>query len=46
MRALWARGEAYKARFAADGATYIPSFGPTAPRNFPVHFALERRDSG
>lgn len=38
--ALWVRGRTYKARFDADGATYIPYLGPDAPRNYPVRFEL------
>jgi len=38
---LWARGTSYKARFDANGATYIPFLGSDAPRNFPVTFRLE-----
>lgn len=40
--AIWARGSAYKARFDAHGATYVPFLGSRAPRNFPVTFALVR----
>lgn len=39
---LWARGSTYKARFDAHGATYVPFLGSSAPRNFPVSFALLR----
>lgn len=40
--ALWAVGGGrYKARFDAAGATYVPYFGASSPRNFPIAFALE-----
>ncbi len=38
--ALWVRGRTYKARFDEAGATYIPSLGSNAPRNFPVAVTL------
>ncbi len=38
--AVWVRGSTYKARFAPDGATYVPSLGSAAPRNFPVHLRV------
>jgi hypothetical protein len=37
---VWARGATYKARFDADGATYIPALGARAPRNHPLTFRL------
>ena len=37
---LWAIGDAYKASFGADGFAYVPWFGGSAPRNFPVQFVL------
>ena len=40
------RGNTYKMFFDANGATYIPELGPSAPRNFPVRFRLERAASG
>ena len=33
---LWAAGPTWKASFAADGTTFVPCFGPAAPRNFPA----------
>jgi hypothetical protein len=38
--ALWVMGDRYKASFGADGFTYVPWFGASAPRNFPVQFVL------
>ncbi len=38
---IWAAGPRWKASFGADGFTYIPFLGSDAPRNFPVHLALE-----
>ena len=39
---LWARGgNHYKASFDEEGATYVPNFGPHAPRNYPVRFTLK-----
>src|SRR5690349_7595264 len=35
---IWARGRTYKARFDANGATFVPFFGAKAPRNYPVEF--------
>jgi len=37
---VWVFGGTYKAHFAADGASYIPSFGSAAPRNFPLTFRV------
>ncbi|MBL8754602.1 MAG: hypothetical protein JNK15_14960 [Planctomycetes bacterium] len=37
---LWAIGTGYKASFGADGFVYVPFFGSSAPRNFPVQFRL------
>jgi hypothetical protein len=37
---IWARGEGYKASFDDEGASYVPCFGSSAPRNFPVKLAL------
>jgi hypothetical protein len=36
---LWAAGPTWKASFAADGTTFVPCFGSSAPRNFPTHLA-------
>lgn len=44
--AHWARGANYKARFGADGATFIPFLGSDAPRNFPVRFTLVGASQG
>jgi hypothetical protein len=43
---VWVFGGTYKASFGADGATYIPSFGATAPQNFPVTFRMDNVTSG
>ena len=32
----WARGPRWKASFGAEGLTYIPFFGSSAPQNYPV----------
>lgn len=37
---IWARGDDWKASFGPDGFTFVPKFGPSAPRNFPVQFDL------
>ncbi len=39
--ATWARGSTYKASFDAQGATYIPFLGSSAPQNYPVRVRLE-----
>ncbi|MCI0589777.1 MAG: hypothetical protein L0323_23425, partial [Planctomycetes bacterium] len=39
--AIWARGGSYKASFSAEGFTYIPFLGATAPRNYPVRLTPE-----
>ncbi len=36
----WARGRTYKASASPTGFTYIPFFGPEAPRTWPVEFRL------
>lgn len=36
----WAVGADWKASFGRDGFTFVPFFGATAPRNFPVRFEL------
>ncbi len=33
---LWAAGPSWKARFDPAGTTFVPCFGPGAPRNFPA----------
>lgn len=38
--ALWIRGTSYKARADSNGLTYIPFLGSSAPRTWPVRFAL------
>jgi len=38
---VWVFGGTYKANFGREGATYVPSFGSTAPRNFPVTFRMD-----
>jgi hypothetical protein len=37
---IWVRGEAYKARFDASGATFIPYLGPHAERNRSLSLSL------
>ena len=37
---LHVRGARYKLHLAADGATFQPLFGPKAPRDFPLRFAV------
>src|SRR5687768_4965836 len=37
---VWARGRAYKASFGQDGFTFLPAFGASAPRNYPVELDL------
>jgi hypothetical protein len=37
---IWALGSTYKAAFGADGFVYVPFFGSSAPRNYPVQFVL------
>lgn len=37
--ALWAAGPTWKASFSVAGATFVPCFGATAPRNFPASLA-------
>ena len=44
--AVWVKGQTYKARFDGNGATYIPSLGSDAPRNFPITFALSSVSAG
>lgn len=39
---MWAVGRNWKAGFDASGFRFVPCFGPDAPRNFPVRFALEQ----
>lgn len=36
---LWAAAPTWKASFAADGTTFVPCFGSSAPRNFPARLA-------
>jgi hypothetical protein len=43
---VWVRGRTYKASFGADGATYIPYFGSSAPQNYPVHMTIESVRAG
>jgi hypothetical protein len=43
---VWVMGGNYKASFGPEGATYVPYFGSSAPRNFPLHFALESAHIG
>lgn len=42
----WVVGTNYKARFGADGATFVPYFGSAAPRNWPVTFRLREATVG
>ncbi len=39
--AIWARGGSYKASFSAEGFTYIPFLGDTAPRNYLLRLTPE-----
>jgi len=39
--ALWGIGPGYKARFDETGVEFTPVMGPSAPRSFPLAFALE-----
>jgi hypothetical protein len=43
---VWARGENYKARFDAGGASYYPSLGSSAPRTFEVLLSPDRVSVG
>ncbi len=43
---LWAVGNTYKARFAADGFTFIPYLSPDAPRNFPIRVIVDAVSTG
>jgi hypothetical protein len=43
---VWARTEQYKARFAPEGATFIPFLGSRAPRNFPLTLTFESITAG
>ena len=36
--AAWAVGRTWKARFGANGATFVPYFGADAPTNYPIRF--------
>ena len=38
--ALWARSPRYKARFDRECVRFVPYLGPSAPRSYPVDFAL------
>lgn len=38
--AQWVRGADYKARFDANGASFIPFFGSRAPQNYPLTFRV------
>lgn len=37
---VWARGDGWKASFAAGGFTFVPFLGSDAPRNFPLGMRL------
>ncbi|MEM8712756.1 MAG: hypothetical protein AAGG01_17530, partial [Planctomycetota bacterium] len=39
---MWVRARSYKAKASAAGFEYTPFLGSSAPRNFPVHFRLDR----
>jgi hypothetical protein len=39
---LWALGDSWKARFDGTGFQFVPFFGATAPRNFPLRIELQR----
>lgn len=38
---IWARGDRWKASFAADGFTFVPFLGSDAPCNHPLHLRLD-----
>lgn len=38
---IWARGDTWKASFAAAGLTFVPFLGSDAPRNYPLHLQLD-----
>jgi hypothetical protein len=43
---LWAVGQTWKARFTAEGMTFVPFFGSDAPRNFPLSFQVANASVG
>ena len=43
---LWVLAPGYKARFGRDGVDFIPFYGASAPRNFPVSFRLRGVERG
>lgn len=43
---LWVLAPGYKARFGRDGVEFIPFYGASAPRNFPVSFRLRGVERG
>lgn len=43
---LWAVGQSWKARFTAEGMTFVPFFGSDAPRNFPLRFQVAAASVG
>jgi hypothetical protein len=43
---VWARGAEYKASFGADGVRFIPFFGSSAPRDYPVSIDLASIEVG
>jgi hypothetical protein len=43
---LWALGSTWKASFSPQGITYIPYFGASAPRNFPIEMTLRSATVG
>lgn len=43
---LWARGRNWKATFGTDDWTFIPYFGSTAPRNFPIALEIHQVSVG
>jgi hypothetical protein len=40
--ALWVMGTNYKASFGRDGASFIPAFGSSAPKNYPHALSPDR----
>ena len=44
--AIWVHGRTYKARIDANGFTYIPFLGSSAPQDYPVTFRLRSANVG
>jgi len=43
---VWARGERWKASFGPQATTFIPFFGSSAPKNYPVTLRIASVTSG